>query len=204
MTGVLFDLSMDEPVLDVTACVERVRAGDEDAARVLMQHLHGLIVKIVRSHLPRRTSEEDLIQAVYVKVFTRIDQYRGAVPFEHWVSRVAVNTCLNQIAHEKIRPEWRLADLSEEEEQVIQNLTSTDGDLSPEDGLASRELVEKMLARLNPEDRLVITLLHLEQKSVDEVRQVTGWSGALVKVRAFRARAKMKKHLSELMEENHR
>ena len=67
--------------------------------------------------------------------------------------------------------------------------------------MASRELVQKMLARLNPEDRLVITLLHLEQKSVEEVRQVTGWSAALVKVRAFRARAKMKKHLSELMEE---
>ena len=196
-------MSMDEPVLDVTACVERVREGDEDAARVLMRHLHGLIIKIVRSHLPRRTSEEDLIQAVYVKVFTRIDQYRGAVPFEHWVSRVAVNTCLNQIAHEKIRPEWRLSDLSEEEEQVVQNLAATDDDLSPEDGLASRELVEKMLARLNPEDRLVITLLHLEQKSVEEVRHITGWSAPLVKVRAFRARAKMKKHLSELMEEIH-
>ena len=84
---------MDEPVLDVPACLERVRVGDEDASRELMQHLHPLVVKIVRSHLPRRTSEEDLIQAVFVKVFTRIEQYRGAVPFEHWVSRVAVNTC---------------------------------------------------------------------------------------------------------------
>jgi RNA polymerase sigma-70 factor (ECF subfamily) len=195
---------MDEPVLDVPACVERVRAGDEDAARDLMQHLHPLVVKIVRSHLPKRTSEEDLMQAVYVKVFTRIEQYRGAVPFEHWVSRVAVNTCLNQIAHEKIRPEWRHADLSEEEEQVIQNLASTDADLSPEDEMASRELVEKMMDRLNPEDRLVITLLHLEQKSVEEVRQATGWSTALVKVRAFRARAKMRKHLAELMEEVNR
>ena len=101
---------MEEPVLDVTACVERVRAGDEDAARVLMQHLHGLIVKIVRSHLPRRTSEEDLIQAVYVKVFTRIDQYRGAVPFEHWVSRVAPYTCLNQTPAAKLRPDWLLSD----------------------------------------------------------------------------------------------
>ncbi len=195
---------MDETVLDVPACVERVRAGDEDAARDLMQHLHPLVVKIVRSHLPKRTSEEDLIQAVYVKVFTRIEQYRGAVPFEHWVSRVAVNTCLNQIAHEKIRPEWRHADLSEEEEQVIQNLASTDAELSPEDEMASRELVEKMMDRLNPEDRLVITLLHLEQKSVEEVRQATGWSTALVKVRAFRARAKMRKHLAELMEEVNR
>jgi RNA polymerase sigma-70 factor (ECF subfamily) len=87
---------------------------------------------------------------------------------------------------------------------VVQNLASTEGELSPEDGLASRELVQKMLARLNPEDRLVVTLLHLEQKSVEEVRQITGWSAPLVKVRAFRARAKMKKHLSELMEEVNR
>jgi RNA polymerase sigma factor (sigma-70 family) len=192
---------MDEPVLDVPACVERARAGDEDASRDLMRHLHPLVVKIVRSHLPRRTGEEDLIQAVFVKVFTRIEQYRGAVPFEHWVSRVAVNTCLNQIAHEKIRPEWRMSDLSEEEEMVVQNLASTAGELTPDDGIASRELVEKLLANLNAEDRLVITLIHLEQKSVEEVRQITGWSGALVKVRAFRARAKMRKHLSGLMEE---
>jgi len=192
---------MDEPVLDVPACVERARAGNEDASRDLMRHLHPLVVKIVRSHLPRRTGEEDLIQAVFVKVFTRIEQYRGAVPFEHWVSRVAVNTCLNQIAHEKIRPEWRMSDLSEEEEMVVQNLASTAGELTPDDGIASRELVEKLLANLNAEDRLVITLIHLEQKSVEEVRQITGWSGALVKVRAFRARAKMRKHLSGLMEE---
>ena len=192
---------MDEPVLDVPACLERVRVGDEDASRELMQHLHPLVVKIVRSHLPRRTSEEDLIQAVFVKVFTRIEQYRGAVPFEHWVSRVAVNTCLNQIAHEKIRPEWRTADLSEEEEKVIQNLASTTGELVPEDGLASRELVDKLMAHLCAEDRLVINLLHLEQKTVEEIREITGWSGALVKVRAFRARAKMKKHLSRIMEE---
>jgi RNA polymerase sigma-70 factor (ECF subfamily) len=192
---------MDEPVLDVPACVERARAGNEDASRDLMRHLHPLVVKIVRSHLPRRTGEEDLIQAVFVKVFTRIEQYRGAVPFEHWVSRVAVNTCLNQIAHEKIRPEWRMSDLSEEEEMVVQNLASTAGEMTPDDGIASRELVEKLLANLNAEDRLVITLIHLEQKSVEEVRQITGWSGALVKVRAFRARAKMRKHLSGLMEE---
>ena len=94
-----------------------------------------------------------------------------------------------------------MADLSEEEELVVQNLASTSGEATPEDGIASRELVEKLMAGLNPEDRLVITLLHLEQKSVEEVRAITGWSGALVKVRAFRARAKMRKQLSGLMEE---
>lgn len=141
------------------------------------------------------------MQAVFIKVFTRLEQFRGEVPLEHWVSRVAVNTCLNEISREKVRPELRHADLSEDEEAVIQNLAADKADLPAEQSLASRELVEKMLARLNPEDRLVITLIHLEGRSVEEVREVTGWSTPLVKVRAFRARQKMKKHLEQLLKE---
>lgn len=193
---------METPELDVTACLRQVRAGDETAARQLIVHLTPLVTKIVRSHLPRRTSEEDLMQAVFIKVFTRLDQFRGEVPLEHWVSRVAVNTCLNEISREKVRPELRHADLSEDEEAVLQNLAANTADLPAEQNVASRELVEKMLAKLNPEDRLVITLLHLEGRSVEEVRATTGWSTPLVKVRAFRARLKMKKHLEQLMKES--
>lgn len=187
--------------LDVTACLARVRDGDEDSARELLGHLTPLVTKIVRSHLPRRTSEEDLVQAVFVKVFTKLDQYSGSAPFTHWVARVAVNTCLNLLAHERVRPELRYADLSEEEEAVVQNLASGDGDLPAEQNTGSRELVHKMLAMLSPEDRLAVTLLHLEGRSVEEVHQRTGWSRALVKVRAFRARQKMKRHLQQLLKE---
>lgn len=201
VSGNVGETIMEEPALDVAACVGRVRAGDEAAARALLQHLHPLVTKIVRSHLPRRTSEEDLMQAVFIKVFTRLDQFRGEVPLEHWVSRVAVNTCLSELGREKVRPELRHADLSEEEEAVLNNLAGQSDDLPPEQSLASRELVNKMLERLNAEDRLVITLLHLEGRSVEEVRRVTGWSVPLVKVRAFRARQKMKKHLEQLLRE---
>ena len=192
---------MDESGLDVVACLVRVRAGEEDAARALMTHLHPLVSKIVRGHLPRRTDEEDLVQAVYVKVFTKLDQFRGEVPLEHWVSRVAVNTCLNELAREKHRPEWRYADLGEEEVEVLQNMAADPKDLGAEQAVGARELVEKMLASLGVEDRLVVTLLHLEGRTVEEIQARTGWSKALVKVRAFRARAKMKKHLSVLLKE---
>ncbi len=194
---------MDEPELDVGACVRAVRNGDETAARALLTHLHPLVVKIVRSHLPRRTAEEDLVQSVFIKVFTKLDQFRGEVPLEHWVSRVAVNTCLNEISREKVRPELRHADLSEDEVAVLENLAGRDQELAPEDSIGSRELVEKMLAGLGPEDRLVITLLHLEGRSIEEIRARTGWSATLVKVRAFRARQKMKKHLAQLLKESH-
>jgi RNA polymerase sigma-70 factor, ECF subfamily len=193
---------MEETALDVAACVRRVRAGDDEAARELLAYLQPLVQKIVRAHLPRRVSEEDLVQAIFVKVFTRLEQYSGTVPLTHWVSRVAVNTCFNELSRERVRPELRHADLSETEVEVLQNLAADTHELPPEQALGARELVAQMLARLNPEDRLVITLLHLEGRSVEEVRQTTGWSTPLVKVRAFRARQKMKKHLQQLMREH--
>jgi len=190
----------NEPGLDVPACVARVRQGDEGAARELLTHLQPLVLKLVRSHLPRRTSEEDMVQAVFVKVFTRLSQFSGAVPLEHWVSRIAVNTCIHQISKERVRPEIRYADLSEEEEQVVQSLASSAEDLGPAQSIASHELVTKLLALLSAPDRLVITLMHLEGRTVEEVRQITGWNKSVIKVRAFRARRKLRKHLEQLLE----
>ncbi len=193
---------MDDNQLDVGACLARVRGGDEDAARQLFVHLHPLVAKIVRAHLPRRTSEEDLVQIVFAKVFSRLDQYRGQVPLEHWVSRIAVNSAYNELNRERVRPELRHADLSEEESQIIQNLAQDTGELPLEQALGAREIVEKLLSQLNPADRLVISLLHLEGRSIEEIHRKTGWSATLVKVRAFRARRKMKKHLQQLLPEH--
>ena len=192
---------MDAENWDANACVARVRQGDESAARALLAQLHPLVLKLVRAHRPRRTDEEDLVQIVFMKVFTKLDQFSGAVPLEHWVSRIAVNTCLKAMRYERVRPEIRLSDLTEEEEQVVQRLASTQDDLPESVDAMSRELLGRLLGMLNAEDRLVVTLLNLEQKTVAQVRQVTGWSTPLVKVRAFRARQKMKRLLEQLMNE---
>ena len=192
---------MSEPGLDVAACVERVRQRDEDAARLLMGHLYPLVIKLVRAHLPRRTSEEDMAQIVFMKIFANLDRYWGAVPLEHWVSRIAINACLNQIAAEKSRPELRLADLSEEQCEVLENLATTATDLQTDQSLAARELVEKLLAMLDPRDRLLLTLLHLEGRSTQEVRRITGWNGIVIRVRAYRARRRLKEHFKKLMKE---
>jgi RNA polymerase sigma-70 factor (ECF subfamily) len=133
---------------------------------------------------------------IFIKVFQRLSQFSGKVPLEHWVSRIAVNTCLNQIQWEKIRPELRQADLSVEEQAVIENLTTCSDELAPDQSFASRQLVEHLLAALKPVERLAIDLLYLQGRSVEEIRKITGWSAALVKVRAFRARQKMKKYLA--------
>jgi len=187
----------DDQPFDLAGCLDRVRRRDQVAARELVEHLHPLVVRIVRAHLPRRVAEEDLTQEVFLKMFTRLAQYQGAVPFPHWVSRIAVTTCIDQLRAQKRRPEFRWADLSEGEADVLDTIIADDG-ATPDDALASRELVGRLLDELKPEDRLVIQLLDLEQKSIAEISALTGWNQSLVKVRAFRARRKLQKLFAEL------
>src|SRR4249919_640790 len=169
---------------------------DDDAARELVRNLYPLVAKLVRAHRPARSAEEDLCQMIFIKIMQKLSQFSGKVPLEHWVSRIAINTCINQIQAEKSRPELREADLSEEQTAVVRNLAATADELAPGQSLASRELVEHLMSALKPAERLVIDLLYLQQRTVAEIQKIAGWSGALVKVRAFRARQKMKKQLS--------
>src|SRR5260370_7353850 len=123
---------------------------DDEAARELVRRLYPLVAKMVRSHRPRRTSEEDLCQMIFIKTFQKLSQFSGKVPLEHWVSRIAVNTCLNQIESEKVRPELRQADLSEEEQAVVENLTVSSQKLPPDRQLPSRPFVQHLLQILKP------------------------------------------------------
>src|SRR5689334_18741944 len=115
---------------DAGALVQAALAHDDEAARTLVRRLYPLVAKVVRSHRPARTSEEDLSQMIFIKVFQKLSQFSGKVPLEHWVSRIAVNTCLNQIESERVRPELRQADLSEEQQAMVESLASTSGELA--------------------------------------------------------------------------
>ena len=189
---------MDEETFDLPGCLERVRQRDQAAARELVEHLHPMVVRIVRARLPRRVAEEDLTQEIFLKMFTRIAQYQGNVPFTHWVSRIAVTTCIDHLRAQKRRPEFRWADLSENEAEVLDAVLTSDRDVSAGDAMAAHELVHKLLGQLKPDDRLVLQLLDLEQKTLAEVHELTGWNITLVKVRAFRARRKLQKLFEEL------
>src|SRR5205809_6824908 len=134
---------MDDP--DASTLVAAALRHDDEAARELVRRLYPVVAKMVRSHRPRRTSEEDLCQMIFIRIFQKLHQFSGTVPIEHWVSRIAVNTCLNQIAAEKARPELRHADLSEEEQAVVENLATYSDDIAPDKSLAARQLVEHLL-----------------------------------------------------------
>ncbi len=188
--------------LDVVDCLARVRKQDQDAARSLVEYLYPTVIRIVRNNLPRRAAEEDLAQEVFLKMFEKLDQYKGEVPLEHWVSRIAVNLCLNAIRSQRVRPEWRMADLSEEQAEALEAVSTAEvQETHPAHLLGARELVDLLLETLSPKDRAVIRMLEIEQYSIEEVREMTGWSAALIRVRAFRARHKLNKRFGKLKKE---
>jgi RNA polymerase sigma-70 factor (ECF subfamily) len=188
MAGEIFD----------NAWLQRVREYDPEASQELVRELFPLVMRIVRGHLPRRMDPEDLAQIVFVKVFQKIDQYQGTAPFPHWVSRIAVNTCLNELRSEKARPELRWADLGEEQAEALQNVLDRSEQPAADTQAATRDLADRLLETLLPRDRLILTLLDLEERTVAEVSEMTGSPEAVVKVRAFRARRKLRKELERL------
>ena len=196
-------MSLDDESFDLAGCLERVRKADQKAARELVEHLHPMVIRIVRARLPRRGGEEDITQEIFLKMFTRIAQFQGNVPFTHWVSRIAVTTCIDHLRAQKRRPEFRWADLSENEANVLDAVLTNENDVTVGDALAAHELVHKLLDQLNPEDRMVLQFLDLEQKTLAEVSELTGWNITLIKVRAFRARRKLQKLFVELNKMEH-
>jgi RNA polymerase sigma factor (sigma-70 family) len=187
---------------EIAGCLERARAGDESAVSKLFHYMYPQVVKLVYANLPPREQADDLVQKVCIKAVTHLHQFSGKVPFLHWVSRIAVNTCLNQIRHEKHRPELRFGDLPEEEAGIVEQLATRADDLDASDQVSARDLVDKLLQGLKPGDRLLVRLMYLEGRAVNEISGLTGWSVASIKVRAFRARSHLRKRYALLMKEN--
>lgn len=170
----------------------RVRAGEEEAARAFFRMYHPAVARIVRNHSTGRHGEEDLCQMIFARVFANLDQYAGRVPVAHWISRIAVNTCVDEWKRERRRQERPEADLGADEAELIARVADagTDEEAARRE---AREVVRRLLERLEPMDRMVISLLHLDQRSVAETSALTGLPQAVVKIRAFRARRKLQK-----------
>jgi RNA polymerase sigma-70 factor (ECF subfamily) len=176
---------------DFSALITRCVAGDRVAATELVERTHPWVLKWVRAHRSRTFRDEDLVQEVYLTMFAKLDRYspRDGIPFAHWLSRVTVNTCLDVLRAEGRRP--RSVALSAQAREWLESLTC-ERDVPLEHARSASELVDVLLAQLPPEDRLVLTLLDLRQLSVAQVAEATGWNKTLVRVRAFRARRRLR------------
>jgi RNA polymerase sigma factor (sigma-70 family) len=191
---------MDEAI-DVDACLRRWKDGNEAAAEELIRHLYPVISRIIRTHLPRRDDEKDLVQEILMKTFSRLHQFKGDAPISHWVSRLALTTCLDRLRAQKIRPEVRRADLTPDESDALDAAWLTGSSPDARGAIAARDLVDKILASLSPEDRSLILMVDLEGRSLQEISETTGWSISKIKMRLFRVRPQLRQLIHKLEEQ---
>jgi RNA polymerase sigma-70 factor (ECF subfamily) len=185
-----------------TELIEAVRGGDSSSFEPLIRKYSPRVFAMARRYARRENEVEDIAQEVWMKAFQKLSGFRGDAPFEHWLMRLAVRTCYDFLrAHQRNR-ETTFTELSHEEDEWLEHFVA-EPEEAEEAAAAARSLVQRILEQLSPPARLIITLLEIEERSVREIADLTGWSTALVKVRAFRARAEMRKILTKLQKEKY-
>jgi len=192
---------MDESHTVSPELLERVRDGEEAAWQQLVDTISPLVFKIIRNQVRRTSDHEDLGQEAFTKIFLKLNQFVGKQPFHHWVSRVTINTCYDWLRKQKVRPLSSFSDLGETQAEIVEKTLTAQSSDQEEDLAAMRDLLERLISSLKPREQIVIRLLDLEENSVKEVCEVTGWGESKVKVTAMRARKKLAEQLKHINRE---
>jgi RNA polymerase sigma-70 factor (ECF subfamily) len=182
--------------------IAAVLKGDAASFEPLVQKYSPRVFATARRYARRESEVEDIAQEVWLKAFEKLSSFRGEAPFEHWLMRMTVYTCYDFLrAHQRNR-EASFTDLSEPENDWLERFAAAPESVA-DDADAAKLLVRRIMEQLSPPTQMVITLLEIEDRSVKEIAELTGWSVPLVKVRAFRARAEMKKILAKMAKEKY-
>ena len=192
------------PAMEPTdaALIAAVLNGDRASFEPLIVKYSPRVFAAARRYARRESEVEDIIQEVWLKSFQKLSSFRGDAPFEHWLMRLTVRTCYDFLRRHQRNREPTFTELTEPETAWLDRFVAAP-DSASEDAAGAKQLIDRLLEQLSPPSRLVITLLEIEDRSVKEIAQITGWSVPLVKVRAFRARAEMRKLLGKMTKEKY-
>lgn len=190
---------MDRTEAELIAAVLK---GDAASFEPLIEKYSPRVFATARRYARRESEVEDIVQEVWLKAFQKLGSFRAEAPFEHWLMRLAVRTCYDFLRSHQRNRESAFSDLSEPEDDWLERFMQQP-ESGAENAAAAKQLIERLLEHLSPPARLIITLLEIEDRSVKEISKLTGWSVPLVKVRAFRARAEMRKVLAKISKEKY-
>lgn len=157
--------------------------GDEGAFAALVKRHERRVFRLAGRFFRRPEDIEEVAQETFLTAWRKLGSYRADAPFEHWLTRICLNTCYGRLRKEK-----------EPALELDANLES------PRRDPDARMEVRGLLRRLQPEDRFILLLLDGQGWSVAEIADRLGWSQVNVKVRAHRARKRLRKLLEEGIE----
>jgi RNA polymerase sigma-70 factor (ECF subfamily) len=164
---------------------------------------HRRRVTLIASRFFRQPEQiEEIVQESFTKAYFALQDFsnKPESSFAAWLARIAFNACYDELRRQKRRPESAMSEVTEEEAAWLNAQVRAEGtDTDVERSTVARDLAGKLLARLSPEDRLVLVMLDAEGMSVSEIAEQTKWSASKVKVRAHRARTSLRSVLERFL-----
>ncbi|MEQ1924418.1 MAG: RNA polymerase sigma factor [Pyrinomonadaceae bacterium] len=179
--------------------VEAVLAGDDDAFAEIFDRYKLPLTRTVGRFFRERTEVEEFVQQSFTKVYFSLKRYRGGEErsFAAWLSRIAVNVCYDEFRRRQRKGENLFSEMSDEENDFVASVA--DGkQVTADKSLQAKQLAEKVLAGLDPGDRIAMALVYSEDYSIDEVARAIGISQSNLKSRLFRCRNQIRKRFSHL------
>ena len=181
-----------------TELIQAVLAGDPASFEPLVSKYQPRVFATARKYARRESEVEDIVQEVFLKAYSKLSTFRNESPFEHWLMRLTVRTCYDFLRGHQRNREQSFAEITAEEAHWLERVPGASNFPEEQDRAAARLLLHKLLEQLPPASRMIIQLLEIEEKSLKEIAELTGWSISMIKVRAFRARGTMKKILEKI------
>ena len=182
--------------------IKQCQSGDSEAFAPLVTAYQRQVFAVAYHLVRRRNDVEDIVQEVFMKAFVAIRTYNFQSTFGTWLNRIAVNHCYDYLRRQRSSRVNYFAEMSEEGQREIESQVRSPepGGLNAEQKLAVDDLASKLLARAPVEDRIILTLKEIQEKSVEEIAETLGLKLSTVKVRLHRARKRMVKDLRKWQE----
>lgn len=182
--------------------VRRVLAGDVNAYALLVDGHGARLLGIISRHVPPDKAAE-VAHETFTRAFEKLGTYRAESPFGHWLVRIALRRCADFWRERARRREIVFSALGPEALNWIESIPS-EASAGGLDALVEENeagaLLDWALGQLAPDDRMALTMTHMDGQALAEVADLLGWSVAKVKVRSFRARRKLREILGHLLE----
>jgi len=188
--------NLSEPEL-VSLCL----TGDEEAFGEVVRRYSPRVFKVCGRFFKRYSLVEEAAQETFLRAYTQLKNFEARGSLEGWMTRIASTTCINILRAQKRQTEKLISELSEQETFWLEDFVLSRGGKnisSTEDRLIASDLVEKIFATLPPDDVTVLLMTEVYGSSLKETAEATGWTESKVKVKAFRARKKMREALERL------
>lgn len=190
----------DSPLSD-ELLVQAVLAGDEAAFEAIFNTYRRPITRVVSRYFRERSDIEEFVQQCFTKAYFSLKKFRGngsSTGFNAWLTRIAINVCYDEFRRRQRKAENLFTEMGDEETEYIE--TVADGKLRAADNsLAAEQLVERMLAGLDAEDRMAMTMVYSQEYSLDEASNALGISTSNLKSRLFRCRQSLKRRFGHLI-----